>query len=41
MKEEDLVLLREECSDGNDRACDTLERLCEKGRDDACRYVLN
>ncbi|SDZ76549.1 hypothetical protein SAMN04488065_0139 [Haloplanus vescus] len=40
MKEEDMVLLREECGSGNERACNTLERLCENGRDDACQYVL-
>jgi len=40
MQQEDFVLLRNECSDGNERACHTLERLCENGRDDACQYVL-
>ena len=40
MKQKDMVLLREECSDGNERACNTLERLCDSGRDDACQYVL-
>jgi hypothetical protein len=40
MKQNDMVLLREECSDGNERACRTLERLCDDGRDDACQYVL-
>ena len=40
MKQKDMVLLREECSDGNDRACHTLQRLCENGRGDACQYVL-
>jgi len=39
MKREDEVLLRDECSDGNDRACHTLQRLCENGRNDACEYV--
>jgi hypothetical protein len=39
MKQDDMALLRDECSDGNDRACETLERLCADGRDDACRYV--
>lgn len=39
MAREDMLLLREECSDGNERACHTLERLCEDGRDDACEYV--
>lgn len=39
MDQDDMVLLREECSDGNERACNTLERLCENGRDDACQYV--
>ncbi|WP_338739069.1 hypothetical protein [Haloplanus salilacus] len=39
MKQEDMALLQEECTDGNDRACNTLERLCEGGRDDACDYV--
>jgi hypothetical protein len=29
MEQEDMVLLREECSDGNNRACNTLQRLCE------------
>jgi hypothetical protein len=40
MKQKDVVLLREECSAGNERACNTLERLCDNGRDDACQYVL-
>jgi len=40
MKEDDMGLLRQECSAGNERACHTLERLCEDGRDDACQYVL-
>jgi hypothetical protein len=39
MEHDDMVLLRDECSDGNERACHTLELLCEDGRDDACRYV--
>jgi hypothetical protein len=40
MKSGDFVLLREECTEGNERACHTLERLCEdKGRDDACTYL--
>jgi len=39
MKREDEVLHRDECSDGNDRACHTLQRLCENGRNDACEYV--
>lgn len=39
MNQEDMVLLREECTEGNDRACHTLERLCEGGHDDACDYV--
>ena len=29
MDQDDMVLLREECSDGNERACNTLERLCD------------
>ena len=40
MKQKDMVLLREACSHGNERACHTLERLCDNGRDDACQYVL-
>ncbi|MFB6103096.1 MAG: hypothetical protein ABEJ73_11085 [Haloplanus sp.] len=41
MKRDDVVLLklRENCSEGSDDACRTLERLCAEGRDDACRYV--
>lgn len=34
-----MELLYEECSDGNDRACRTLERLCEDGLDEACNRV--
>jgi hypothetical protein len=40
MKQKDMVLLRNQCSEGNERACNTLERLCENGRDGACEYVL-
>ncbi|MFB6108404.1 MAG: hypothetical protein ABEJ82_06140 [Haloplanus sp.] len=40
MDREHLDLLREECTDGNVRACHTLERLCEDdGNQDACEYV--
>jgi hypothetical protein len=35
-----LLKLREQCSEGSDNACRTLERLCENGRDDACEYLL-
>jgi len=39
MKEKAMADLRKECKRGNDRACDTLERICEGGRETACRYV--
>jgi len=39
MDRNDMELLYEECSSGNDRACNTLERLCEDGVDDACSHV--
>ena len=39
MNEPEMAQLRKECIRGNDRACDTLERVCEDGRTDACLYV--
>ena len=39
MKQEEMALLRRECVKGNDRACETLERVCEDGYEDACHYV--
>jgi hypothetical protein len=39
MKENNMQLLYKECSDGNDRACHTLERLCEDGYDKACSRI--
>ncbi|WP_255479144.1 hypothetical protein [Natronomonas sp. LN261] len=41
MKEDNMELLYEECSNGNDRACYTLEQLCEDGLDKACQRVSN
>jgi hypothetical protein len=34
-----MAQLRTECIGGNDRACETLERVCENGRTEACQYV--
>jgi hypothetical protein len=40
MRRDDFVLRGEEFSEGNERACHTLERLCEDNkRDTACRYL--
>ncbi len=39
MKQKELALLRKECVTGNDRACNTLERVCEDGREEVCHYV--
>lgn len=39
MKHTELAVLRKECASGNDRACDTLERVCEGGREEACQYI--
>lgn len=39
MKQKELALLRKECVNGNDRACNTLERVCEDGRKEVCHYV--
>jgi hypothetical protein len=39
MKQHAMARLRKACVAGNDRACDTLERVCEDGREDACHYV--
>jgi len=39
MDQTNMELLREECSDGNDRACHTLQRLCEDGVDEACNRL--
>jgi len=35
VKHRDMAQLRTECLDGNDRACETLEAVCERGDDDA------
>ena len=39
MKQHAMAKLRRECVEGNDRACETLERVCEGGRDEVCQYV--
>lgn len=39
MKQEEMAHLRKACVDGNDRACETLERHCEEGRQELCHYV--
>jgi len=39
MKGKAMADLRKACIDGNDRACETLERIREDGRETACRYV--
>jgi len=39
MKHKAMAHLRTECIEGNDRACETLERACESGRESACQYV--
>ena len=39
MKHRHMAQLRKECIDGNDRACETLEQVCERGYDEACQYV--
>lgn len=39
MKHTDMARLRNECLDGNTRACDTLERLCAEVHEEACIYV--
>ncbi len=39
MNHKALALLRKECADGNTRACDTLERVCESGREEACQHI--
>jgi len=39
MKQKDMARLRKSCVDGNNRACETLEQLCEAGRTEICHYV--
>ena len=39
MKHVEMAQLRKECKRGYDRACETLERVCEAGRTEACQYV--
>jgi hypothetical protein len=39
MKHKEMAELRKECVDGNERACNTLERICESGREEVCQYV--
>jgi len=39
MKHKQMAFLRKECAGGNDRACATLEQVCESGREEACQYV--
>ncbi len=39
MNRNDMELLYEECNSGNDRACNTLERLCEDGVESACTRI--
>lgn len=39
MKHKEMAELRMECVEGNDRACNTLERICEDGRKEVCQYV--
>lgn len=39
MQHREMALLRVECIRGNERACDTLEQVCESGRDEVCQYV--
>ena len=39
MDQSNMNLLRKECSNGNDRACHTLQRLCEDRFDTACSQL--
>ena len=39
MSRKEIVQFRTSCVDGNSRACDTLEQLCELGNDRLCHYV--
>lgn len=39
MNHKQLAILRKECATGNDRACATLEHVCEDGREEACQYI--
>ena len=39
MNQKNMAQLRKACVDGNSRACDTLEQLCESGQEEVCHYV--
>ena len=39
MQHKEMARLRKECLRGNDRACNTLEEICESGREEVCQYV--
>jgi hypothetical protein len=39
MNQKEMARLRKSCVEGNSRACDTLEQLCEGGYTEICHYV--
>jgi len=39
MNRKEMAQLRKSCVEGNSRACDTLEQLCESGNAWVCHYV--